>query len=279
MQLTPRYEAPPVLSFAGPIEDVAVPLLRQRRRLASTLAGLTADQWAAPSRCDEWTVQDVVSHLISTNQFWAYSVACGVAGEPTRVLATFDPVATPAAMAAAERAAPASDILERYTRTVEELAAVVDTIDDGQWSVIAESPPGHVAIDAVLLHGLWDAWVHERDIVVPLGLAPVEEADEVRQCLRYVAALAPALAAAGGSTREGTLGVHATDPDVEFVVEVGSCVVVRDAPRPDGAPCLTGRGVDLVEGLSFRGPLDHSLGEDERWLFGGLDEVFDRPTV
>jgi uncharacterized protein (TIGR03083 family) len=279
MQLTPRYEAPPVIAFAPPVEDVAAPLLRQRRRLASTLADLTADQWAAPSRCDGWTVQDVVSHLVSTNQFWAYSVACGVAGEPTRLLATFDPVATPAAMAAAERDTLPADILERYTRTVEELAAVVDTLDDAQWSVLAEAPPGHVAIDAVLLHALWDAWIHERDIVLPLGLAPVDEPDEVRQCLRYVAALAPGLAAAGGSTREGLLGVQASDPGVEFVVAVAASVVVRDAPVPDGAPCLAGRAVELVEGLSFRGPLDHALGEDERWLFGGLDEVFDRPTV
>ena len=41
------------------------------------------------------------------------------------------------------------------------------------------------------------------------------------------------------------------------------------------APCLAGDAVTLVEGLSFRGPLDHALADEDRWLLGGLAEVFD----
>jgi uncharacterized protein (TIGR03083 family) len=50
-----------------------VPLLRQRRRLAALLGSLDDQQWATTSRCEQWSVQDVVAHLVSTNQFWAFS--------------------------------------------------------------------------------------------------------------------------------------------------------------------------------------------------------------
>lgn len=38
----------------------------ERRTLADLLAGLTADQWAAPSLCAEWTVHHVAAHLAMT---------------------------------------------------------------------------------------------------------------------------------------------------------------------------------------------------------------------
>ena len=47
-------------------------------------------------------------------------------------------------------------------------------------------------------HALWDCWVHERDIVLPLGLPTAIEPDEVRACLRYAAALSPAFAISSG---------------------------------------------------------------------------------
>jgi hypothetical protein len=112
-------------------------------------------------------------------------------------------------------------------------------------------------------------------VLLPLGAVPVEEADEVTACLVYAAALGPALLAAGGSTRRAVLAVDATVPAVQVVVEVGPDVVVRvGAPSPD-AVVLTGRAVDLVEGLSLRAPLAADVAASDRWLLGGLAAVFD----
>jgi hypothetical protein len=93
--------------------------------------------------------------------------------------------------------------------------------------------------------------------------------------LRYAAALGPAFLASTGSVRRGQLVVTATDPDVSFVVEVGPTVVVSEPSAFADGPRLSGTAVSLVEGLSFRGPFDHGLTEADRWLLGGLDEVFD----
>jgi uncharacterized protein (TIGR03083 family) len=274
--LTPRYDGEPLLRFDLAQADPARPVARQRLRLGETLAGLDDEQWAAPSRCEGWSVRDVVSHLVSTNHFWAISASSGLAGTPTTILATFDPVTSPARLVDDQRSVPAAAILEQYQESTASLVDLLEGLDEGAWEALAEAPPGHVALRAVMAHALWDAWVHERDIVLPLGLEPAEEPDEVAVSLAYAAALGPGFAVATGSTRCGRLAVHATDPDVRVVVEVDECVHVREGGADADTPCLTGAAVELVEGLSLRVPLVHRLAEDDRWLVAGLDVVFDQ---
>ena len=276
MQFTPRYDGPSVLRVDLPLGDPSAPLVRQRRRLAETLDGLEKSQWSAPSRCEGWSVQDVVAHLVGVNQFWAVSMSSGLAGSPTRYLAGFDPVATPAAMVEPMRRLSPSDVLALYVETLDALAEVLTDVTADAWSVPAEAPPGHIELRAVALHALWDAWTHERDIVLPLGLQQPAEDDEIRACLVYAAALSPALLAAGGSTRQGLIAVDAAAPQTSFVVDAGPTVTVRDRRSDDVVDVeLRGASVDLVEGLTFRAPLDHDVPADHRWLLGGLAEAFD----
>jgi uncharacterized protein (TIGR03083 family) len=42
---------------------VAAAVDHERQTLANLIAGLSADEWATPSLCAEWTVRDVVAHL------------------------------------------------------------------------------------------------------------------------------------------------------------------------------------------------------------------------
>ncbi len=126
-----------------------------------------------------------------------------------------------------------------------------------------------------MAHALWDSWVHERDILLPLGLAPVVEADEVAVSLRYAAALSPMFLAVHGPGRTGTLAIDATDPDVHLVIDLGPTVTVHDGSAPTSAARLGGDAVALVEALSFRRPLDVELAPADRWMLGGLAEAFD----
>ncbi len=280
MQVSPRYGHDPVLVLDGVIDDPSVPLLRQRHRLAAQLASLTDTQWAAPSRCEGWSVQDVARHLVTTNQFWALSIRSGLGGQPTEFLAGFDPVATPAQLVDAARADTPAETLAHVQASNQDLAAAVEGLDPAGWSRLAEAPPGHLAIRLLALHALWDAWIHERDVVVRLGLDEVLEPDEIIGSLGYVAALGPTFLATQGSTRVGTLEVRATDPDCCLVIELGSTVVLRDGPAPPGTAVLAGDAVELVEALSFRAPLaDQLAGLDasDRWVLGGLGPVFDQP--
>src|SRR5437762_168616 len=96
MLLTPSYGGPPSITIDGSPGDVLAPFVRQRTRLGEVLGGFDEAQWAASSRCDGWSVQDVVNHLVIVNGFWELSIREGLAGNPTRYLATFDPAASPA---------------------------------------------------------------------------------------------------------------------------------------------------------------------------------------
>lgn len=264
MQLTPRYGDPPALVMDKVFDDPAGPLLRQRRRLGDVLASFSDDQWRGTSRCDGWTVADVVAHLVGTNQFWAISLAAGLRSEPTRFLATFDPVSSPPAMIQAFREQSPRDVLAQYTSSVDELAAVVEGMDDAAWETVAESPPGHVAAHVVALHALWDAWIHERDILLPLGLEHTLADDEVIGCLHYVAAVGPSFLAAGGSTRRGSLTVTATAPTAMFTVDAGSTVVVRSGDGPSGGARLNGDAVALVERDSATALLSNTISRPTR---------------
>ena len=277
MQISPRYDGPPLITMDGPVNDQRETVIRQRRRLQQTLESLTEEQWRAPSRCEGWDTQDVVAHLISTNGFWTLSIRSGLEGQPTRFLDGFDPKASPAALAEAARGTPWSTTLEQFVASNDELAATIEKLDDAGWSTPAEAPPGHIAVRAVAHHALWDSWVHERDIVLPLGLPAVDEPDEVAACLRYAAALGPSFGVAKGEGHTGTLAVEVTDPDLTVVVDVGpDAIHVHSGPVPaDATLVLRGSAVDLVEALSIRGPLGQEVPDDARWLLAGLAEVFE----
>lgn len=273
MLLTPRYGTTPVITLDGDAGAVGEAAVRQRRRLVEVLCTLTAEQWDHQSRCDEWSVKDVAAHLSATNAFWEMSIRSGVAGAPTEWLSSFDPVSSPAQMVA-ESTQSIAEILETFATSTASLATCVADLSAADWRALAESPPGHVCVGAVVHHALWDSWIHERDILLPLGDAPVEEPDEVVACLRYVAGFTPALALNGGALGSGSFDVVATDPDVAFHVSIGTEVAVGAG----SSACdftLVGDAVGLVEALSFRVPMTQVIPPDLVWAFSGLSAVFD----
>jgi uncharacterized protein (TIGR03083 family) len=275
VQIQPRYDGSPMVSVQSDPRPAVVACARQRRRLADSLAALDDGQWAAPSRCDGWTVKDVVSHLTSTNGFWSISIAGALDGAPTRFLEGFDPKATPAALAAADAGTSPAEALERFTASAEALCAAAEALTDEQLALLGEAPPGHIALHGVVLHALWDSWVHERDILLPLGLDAHEEADEIAGSLRYGAALAPAFALSSDPSRRGALAVEVHDPELSFWLAAGPDVVVHDGPAPDGTPTIRGRAVEVLEAISVRQPLAADLPDGDRWLVDGLAVVFE----
>src|SRR3954447_8038888 len=134
MQLSPRYDGPAILSIDGSPQASLEPTVRQRRRFADTLTRLDDDQWAMPSRCDGWTVQDVVAHLVTVNGFWELSVRSGAGGSPTRILAAFDPVATPAALVGNMQALAPGEVLEQFLASNEGFLAALADLDDADWT-------------------------------------------------------------------------------------------------------------------------------------------------
>jgi uncharacterized protein (TIGR03083 family) len=277
VQIQPRYDGPTILRFDGPLIDIATPLVRQRRRLGKFVAGLSAEGWAHETRCDRWSVREVIVHLSSTTQFWIASANGALSGTPTRYLPGFDPAVTPGLLVDGAAHLSVDEVAAQYDEGVAKLADALGDLNAEQWESLAEAPPGHIALHAMARHALWDGWTHERDIAIPLGQSPVEEADEVVASLEYVAGLGPSFVANVGSTRVATIVVDGHDPEIRIVVEAGESVVVRRGGNmPDGAIRISGPAVDLIEALSYRSPFPVAIEPDDRWIFDGLGAVFDQ---
>jgi uncharacterized protein (TIGR03083 family) len=275
MRLSPRYDGEPIVTLDGPPEAVAGPFLRQRRRFLELAGSLSPSQWATPSRCHGWRVQDVIAHLTTTDPFWNEVIRAGVAGSPTRILTRFDPKTTPARLVDGVRASTDEDVLAAFCAATEALCATVESLEAEAWQARAEAPVGHVGISAVLHHALWDAWVHERDVLLPLGMEQEHHADEILAALRYVAALGPALLTQVRPGRTGALALQVENPAAQVVVTVADSVRVEDRRVPDDALVVRGDAVELVDALSVRRHLPHAVPDDRAWLVGALSEVFE----
>jgi uncharacterized protein (TIGR03083 family) len=274
MQLNPHYGADPVIVLEGDPTAILDPTVRQRRRLAATIAGFTDTEWAHPSRCEGWSARDVIVHLDGTNFFWTQSIAAGLRGEPTRFLATFDPVTSPARSVAQSQELSSAEVRDRFIESTDVLCALLESLGTDDWTLLAEAPPGHVSVSAVAHHALWDAWVHERDILLPLDVDVVVADDEVTACLRWVAALGPTLARSRGVNDHGRLAIRATDPDTMVLIDIGRHVVVTDEAA-NADLTLVGAAVDLVDALSVRRRLDQTIPRETAWMLDGLATTFD----
>jgi uncharacterized protein (TIGR03083 family) len=274
LQFTPRYDEPAVIDVTAVVEDPSALVIDQRDRLAGTLGELSPAEWSVPSRCAGWSVQDVAEHLAGVNQFWLLSIGAGLRGEATRFLESFDPVTVPAAMVEQARGAPPSATLEKLTASNALLAACLRSLSESDWARPAEAPPGHIAIRALCAHALWDSWIHERDVLLPLGRHQPVEHDEVATALAYAAALGPAFYLNAGQAHSGSLAVEARHPEFAFTVDVSDQVRLRPDADTDATAIIDGDAVELLERFSCR--LPHPLvDEDHLWLVDGLHRAFD----
>jgi len=275
MLLNPRYAGPTIVSIEGDPRDVLAPLIRQRTRLAETAATFTEQQWSAPSRCQAWTTRDVIAHLGSINPLYVASAAAGLDGAPTRMMSHFDPALSPPQMVDAMAALSPAEVLDDFISSNAELFALVESLGDQDWSATAESPLGEVSVRLLMSHALWDSWVHERDILLPLGIAPEVVADEVIASLRYVTALSQGFAFGAAMEVKGEFGIEATEPDFHCVMAVGDSVIVR-VERPDESmPVLRGNAVALTEILSTRAPMPEDAPTEWHQLRRGLEFTWD----
>ena len=246
-----RHEADAALrrtadSFDGRADDQLAPVTRQRRRMEVLLGALDDDEWRSPTRCDGWTIQDVISHLVTVNAFWETSVRAGLAGEPTRVLATFDPAAHPPLMVDGMRARRTRCSISSYPpTTVSSEPWPRSTNPDGRRSPSRRPVMSRFGCSRSTrcgTRGCTNATSRSRS-----GRRPRSPTRCDRACdsARWVGLALTTM-------RPWVCG--AQDPDTSFVVEIGKSVVVL-RQRPPDAPCLGRGGVELVDALSIRSPL------------------------
>jgi uncharacterized protein (TIGR03083 family) len=143
--------------MALPREVVSDGLLAAMADFEELLRGLDDDQWAAPSRCEGWTVGDVARHAVG-------SMADVLAGRLDGLGS--DEVT---AREVAERAGHSpAQLADECAEAVKGVAGLLPLFDDDAWA--AGAPGGYHGSLGDGVEALWaDFWFHTDDINAALG--------------------------------------------------------------------------------------------------------------
>jgi uncharacterized protein (TIGR03083 family) len=230
---------------------------RHRRRFAAEVASLDEAALAVQSRCSLWSVADVLRHCHDVDD-WMQALWSGSRPPFT----SFDPIMTPHEFVVAGRAISDLEARDRFVSSCETMAADVGSSGPERWGLTSVSPVGFVPWWLSALHVFFDSWIHERDVLVPLGVSvPVEEA-EALPVLAYSFAIV------------GTLIKESTD------VVVAGVRVVTGEPPAKATPVAPGVDVDaacVIDALLGRGSVEEALtGTDPVTVkrFGALARIF-----
>jgi uncharacterized protein (TIGR03083 family) len=167
----------------------------QRQRFVAVLQGFGPGDWAAPTRCAAWSAQDVVRHLCDANM---KAIAVGPDDRTLDRAAGFDPRITPRQWLAASAGEPPDATLSRFVATSEDrLALDRARLAQGRRFDI-RLPYGRVDWTVRVLHGFWDSWLHERDVLLARGMEHPTGGDAIAYATAYGLFIAATVAAALG---------------------------------------------------------------------------------
>jgi uncharacterized protein (TIGR03083 family) len=215
----------------------------QRARLLATLQDLTDEQWQAPSRCTDWTVQDVVRHLGHMNELLLGAIAAARADEHFTVFRSFDPKSTPSRLIADAGPETVAESLRTFTASTSRLVTAVDGLADLEADLLISTPAGRQPWPRAVLHGLFDSALHERDILVALSLPIPHDSDtaagtdavELRAIASYQLLLTGRILCLVGTQTD--LCLHLVGgPTLRLLVAGASVDVHADRTESDEAP-------------------------------------------
>jgi uncharacterized protein (TIGR03083 family) len=194
----------------------------ERKALLADLEGLTDEQWATKSLCTDWTVLEVLGHMINSAKTSPAKFVLGLAGSGFRFHRWS------AKRADEETAGTPADALARFREVL----------------TATDHPPG--PIDAML----GEVIVHPQDIRRPLGIPhqyPVE--GSVRAVEFYLSSNL----LIGGKRRGAGLTLRATDTDWSTgsgpeVAGPAASLALGLSGRPAALADLSGDGVGTLQG-------------------------------
>jgi uncharacterized protein (TIGR03083 family) len=167
----------------------------QRQRFVTVLQGFGPGDWAAPTRCTDWSAHDVVRHLCDGNM---KAAAMGPDDRTLDLTAGYDPRITPREWLAASAGESPDATLSRFVATTgERLARDRARLAQGM-TFDVRLPYGLVDWTVRVLHGFWDSWLHERDVLLARGADHPTGRDATVYATAYGLFIAAAVASASG---------------------------------------------------------------------------------
>ncbi|GIJ45407.1 hypothetical protein Val02_22930 [Virgisporangium aliadipatigenens] len=253
--------------LVGGAGAVRAAFVGRRGRLLDLLDALPAADWAQPSRCAGWTVHDVVRHLVDVARLHVDQLGTGGTAFDAEA---FHPARSPAQwMVASERATPAQTLDDLRELTEVEAKLLAERADEsraGLWRGPSRRPL-HPTTFSLHLH--WDAWLHERDITVPLGVRLPPDHLGTHLAVLYGLLLAATPARMAGVRLETSVLLDG-GPAECYAISHGASGIVVSADTAPEAP-LRSRADALLDALMGRGPALHTVLEGPAELVATLD--------
>jgi uncharacterized protein (TIGR03083 family) len=227
-------------------ERLLAVFVEQRQRFVSVIRGFGPGDWSAPTRCADWCAQDVVRHLCDANTIGA--------GTAHRTLAGFDPRVTPREWLSASQGESTEDTVARFLATTDELVGRVRArLRDGRRFDV-DLPYGPMDWTVLLLHGFWDSWIHERDVLLARGVEHPTDGGATFYATAYGVFVAAAVASMFGDPVNANLKLGGVGGGV-FDLESGDVVTLTvNRVRAEGPAAA-----DVADALAGRSPNTSAL--------------------
>ena len=295
MTVQPPRTSPPAASRVAPARPAAL-LLRtaagcdvdpgrllevfgeQRDRFTAILHGFGPGDWAAPTRCADWSAHEVVRHLSDAN-------AIGIAAHPDDGTldnaAGFDPRTSPRDWLAASAGESPGDTLRRFETTTGELLDLARGWLARGRRFDVRLPYGPMDWTVLVLHAFWDSWIHERDVLLARGAPHPTDDDATAYATAYGAFIAGAVASMFGDPVRQRLELSGEGGGVfELDSHGGVTLTVRRAAtaRPAAAGPAAAEVADALAGRSPAGAVLGALPAGPRAALSHLAQFFNTPA-
>lgn len=153
--------------------------------LDAFIASLDDSQWEVQSLCPDWTIGGVVTHLAAVEHM--------LAGQPAAAFAESLPFEKVGAFMAETSDLDRSALIDRYQSVIATRKVDLGSMTDADMAGPSMTPVGPGTYGRFMAVRVFDFWVHEQDMRVPLGLpghesgAAAEMAiDEIEMSLGYI---------------------------------------------------------------------------------------------
>ena len=245
----------------------------QRRRFVAILREFGPDEWTAPTRCAEWSAHDVVRHLCDTN---VKAAAMEPDDRTLDLAAGYDPRITPREWLTVSAGESPDATFSRFVATTEDrLARDRSRLAQGLRFDV-RMPYGPMDWTVRVLHGFWDSWLHERDVLLARGIEHPTDSDATIYATAYGVFISAAVASMfGAPVREKlTLG---GDGGGIFELDASDGVTLTVTRVPAAGPPAA-EAADALAGRAQAASVLGNLKAGARTALSGMADFFNTPA-
>jgi uncharacterized protein (TIGR03084 family) len=193
--------------------DPAVAALgEQQAELSGLLAGLSDDDWERPSRCEGWSVGDVVLHLCQTDEMAIASLERRLPAFLEAMTSGVGPASSvddgADLMVARERGGPPTEVRGRWQTGADELIRLFEA---GDLRSRVDWVAGQLSTRTLASTRLAETWIHTGDIAAGVGVDLVPT-DRLQHIARLAWRTLPYAFARAGRELHGPVAFELTGP-------------------------------------------------------------------